>query len=333
MFPGGAKENANPVLHATLGDGPGGRQRSCRGEAAGAVARYNFTPDGWDDHADDSGDEGSGGASWGGAAAAAAGRRSAWERSVHLALRDAAAAAAANAGGADGAEVEPDAAAGAPLKLLREAGFDLPPAGRAAPRELTEPPFSLPWSARPAPLPGGGGGGGGTGAGSAGGRDAIDAEEVFETIRNVQDPEHPLSLEQLGVVKLAHVTVVDLRASPQPEEKDAEDEKDDGIQSGGGSGGGGGGRAALSTVDVRFTPTIPHCSMATLIGLSLRVKLLRSLPSRFKVTIRIEPGTHASEAAVNRQLDDKERVAAALENDHLRRVVDKCIGNGMGLPV
>ena len=71
--------------------------------------------------------------------------------------------------------------------------------------------------------------------------------------------------------------------------------------------------------------------MATLIGLCLRVKLLRSLPSRFKVKVSIEPGTHASETAVNRQLDDKERVRAALENEHLRGVVDRCIGQGMGL--
>ncbi|ERE80145.1 mitotic spindle-associated MMXD complex subunit MIP18-like protein [Cricetulus griseus] len=39
-----------------------------------------------------------------------------------------------------------------------------------------------------------------------------------------------------------------------------------------------------STVAVAFTPTIPHCSMATLIGLSIKVKLLRSLPQRFKVS-------------------------------------------------
>ena len=38
-----------------------------------------------------------------------------------------------------------------------------------------------------------------------------------------------------------------------------------------------------NTVMIEFTPTIPHCSMATLIGLSIRVKLLRALPSRFKV--------------------------------------------------
>jgi Iron-sulfur cluster assembly protein len=52
-----------------------------------------------------------------------------------------------------------------------------------------------------------------------------------------------------------------------------------------------------STVDVLFTPTIPHCSMATLIGLCIRVKLLRSLPPRFKVHVSIAPGTHASEHA------------------------------------
>lgn len=36
---------------------------------------------------------------------------------------------------------------------------------------------------------------------------------------------------------------------------------------------------------IEFTPTIPHCSMATLIGLSIKVKLLRSLPDRFKVCL------------------------------------------------
>merc|ERR1711962_1887332 len=78
-------------------------------------------------------------------------------------------------------------------------------------------------------------------------------------------------------------------------------------------------------VRIKFTPTIPHCSMATLIGLSIRVKLLRSLPPRFKVDVTISPGTHASEAAVNKQLADKERVAAALENSHLLEVVNQCL--------
>jgi hypothetical protein len=69
--------------------------------------------------------------------------------------------------------------------------------------------------------------------------------------------------------------------------------------------------------------------MATLIGLCLKVKLLRSLPSRFDVTVRIQPGTHASERAINKQLADKERVAAALENTHLLGVVNRCIESGI----
>lgn len=137
-------------------------------------------------------------------------------------------------------------------------------------------------------------------------RDEIDSEEVFEIIRNIQDPEHPLTLEQLNVVNLSHIQVHD--------NFDANER---------------GHNATLSTVDVRFTPTIPHCSMATLIGLTIRVKLLRSLPTRFKVTVQIQPGTHASEHAVNKQLADKERVCAALENKHLLGVVNRCIGNGM----
>lgn len=129
-------------------------------------------------------------------------------------------------------------------------------------------------------------------------RESYTENEIFDMIRNIQDPEHPLTLEQLNVVNQDHVSVKD---------------NDNGV----------------STVHVRFTPTIPHCSMATLIGLSLRVKLGRSLPPRFLISVRIEPGTHASEHAINKQLADKERVTAALENAHLLGVVNKCIINGM----
>jgi hypothetical protein len=45
--------------------------------------------------------------------------------------------------------------------------------------------------------------------------------------------------------------------------------------------------------------------MATLIGLCLRVKLQRSLPRRFKVSVSIERGKHASEVDINKQLADK----------------------------
>ncbi|XP_048886742.1 cytosolic iron-sulfur assembly component 2B isoform X2 [Brienomyrus brachyistius] len=121
--------------------------------------------------------------------------------------------------------------------------------------------------------------------------DPIDDREVFDLIRSINDPEHPLSLEELNVVEEMRVHVND----------------------------------QASTVGVEFTPTIPHCSMATLIGLSIKVKLLRSLPDRFKIDVHITPGTHTAEEAVNKQLADKERVAAALENSHLLEVVNHCL--------
>ena len=86
-------------------------------------------------------------------------------------------------------------------------------------------------------------------------REAFDREEVFDLIRDINDPEHPLTLEQLNVAQLQQIEVDDER----------------------------------NRVCVEFTPTIPHCSMATLIGLSIRVKLLRSLPSRFKVIASPSP--------------------------------------------
>ena len=269
MLSNGPKENANPTLYATLDDGKR-RERDSSAVGSEAVARFSrFAHSSTHDDGDSTDDlSGAGGA---------------WERSVHLALEDAAAASG-----------------GSNVSLLRDAGFAVPDLEDAAaatiPELLTVAPFTCsPLLSSSSSLPPD--------------RDGIDAEEVFEIIRNIQDPEHPNSLESLGVVRLAHVTVVDLKSPSSKEES----------------------KGKLSKVDVRFTPTIPHCSMATLIGLCLRVKLLRSLPSRFKVTVRIEPGTHASETAVNRQLDDKERVRAALENEHLRGVVDRCIGQGMGI--
>ena len=41
--------------------------------------------------------------------------------------------------------------------------------------------------------------------------------------------------------------------------------------------------------------------------------------------VKVSPGSHASEEAINKQLADKERVTAALENPHLLEVVNKCL--------
>ncbi|CAA3011779.1 Hypothetical predicted protein [Olea europaea subsp. europaea] len=81
----------------------------------------------------------------------------------------------------------------------------------------------------------------------------------------------------------------------------------------------------LGRILITFTPTIQHCSMVTVIGLCLREKLKDHFPPHFKVDIKVAPGSHANEESVNKQLNDKERVSAALENPHLRQLVDECL--------
>lgn len=53
-------------------------------------------------------------------------------------------------------------------------------------------------------------------------------------------------------------------------------------------------------VRVEFTPTVQHCSMATLIGLCVRVKLLRCLPPRFKARPAANPTPNPIPARVGR---------------------------------
>lgn len=87
---------------------------------------------------------------------------------------------------------------------------------------------------------------------------------VFDIIRHIMDPEHPLTLEQLKVVSLDQIEVENNR------------------------------------VYVRFTPTIPHCSSASLIGLTLLAKLKTVLPSTCKVNVAIENGTHNMDRAITK---------------------------------
>ncbi|KAI9890836.1 MAG: hypothetical protein M1814_003620 [Vezdaea aestivalis] len=122
-----------------------------------------------------------------------------------------------------------------------------------------------------------------------------------DLISTISDPEHPLSLGSLAVVSLP-----DIRITPPSSP-----------------------RTPITTVTVLITPTITHCSLATVIGLAVRVRLEQALPPRFRVDVRIKPGSHSTAAEVTKQLADKERVAAALENTTLlgvlRKMLETCV--------
>ncbi|XP_063615209.1 cytosolic iron-sulfur assembly component 2A-like [Penaeus indicus] len=120
------------------------------------------------------------------------------------------------------------------------------------------------------------------------------AATVYDAIRLVRDPEKDATLEDLNVVSEEGIKVTRFNEDKY-------------------------------LITVEFVPTISHCSLATLIGLCIRVKLMRALPFPFKADIHLAPGSHDTEHEVNKQINDKERVAAALENPNLARVVEECL--------
>lgn len=117
--------------------------------------------------------------------------------------------------------------------------------------------------------------------------DPVTCDEVYELLKDIRDPEHPeLTLSQLRVVKRNQIYV-----------------------------------KSASHILVEYTPTIPTCSVAVLIGLTLLRKLQLCLPSQYKIKVKIAEGKHVQELQVNKQLADKERIAASMENPNLSRLV------------
>ncbi|EXJ57208.1 hypothetical protein A1O7_07555 [Cladophialophora yegresii CBS 114405] len=127
----------------------------------------------------------------------------------------------------------------------------------------------------------------------------IDAQEIYDLIATMSDPEHPITLGSLAVVSLPDISIM-----PTIPNRPSSN---------------------LQTVTVLITPTIQHCSLATVIGLGVRVRLEESLPPRFRVDVRIKEGTHSTADEVNKQLADKERVAAALWNPTLQSFIKKML--------
>ncbi|KPP71596.1 MIP18 family protein FAM96A-like [Scleropages formosus] len=122
----------------------------------------------------------------------------------------------------------------------------------------------------------------------------VHVPRAADVIRTIRDPEKPQTLEELDVVSEKSVEVQEL----------GEEEY---------------------LITIKFCPTVPHCSLATLIGLCLQVKLQRCLPFKHKLEIYISEGTHSTEEDINKQINDKERVAAAMENPNLREIVESCV--------
>lgn len=93
-----------------------------------------------------------------------------------------------------------------------------------------------------------------------------EAEEIFDLVSSIRDPEFPSTLGELGVIKFEDVIV------------------------------------NLPQVDLYWSPTVSHCSFAFQIALSIRVKLQRELLgySLMKFKVFVKPGSHAQEREINK---------------------------------
>jgi len=123
--------------------------------------------------------------------------------------------------------------------------------------------------------------------------DPIDKYEIYNLIKNIKDPEHPLTLEEINVVN----------------EDDIEIDNN------------------KKYITIYYTPTIPNCSLSSLIGLSIKAKLINNVDKRYKIDVLIKPGSQDLEDEINKQLSDKERVLTAIESDNMNKLLSKIIKN------
>jgi hypothetical protein len=78
---------------------------------------------------------------------------------------------------------------------------------------------------------------------------------------------------------------------------------------------------------VEFKPTYAKCSLSSLIGLSIRRRITDNflVEPPWRLIVKVLDGTHELAADISKQLNDKERTAAAMENEDVSQVVTHCI--------
>ncbi|MFW9934549.1 MAG: iron-sulfur cluster assembly protein [Candidatus Thorarchaeota archaeon] len=115
-------------------------------------------------------------------------------------------------------------------------------------------------------------------------------DEVMNVLRRVLDPEHPVNVVEMGLVKEDDVII-----------------KGDEIQ-------------------VQFAPTVPQCPMGAVIGIVIRKALEDKFPNN-KVSVQVKPGTHMREEACNTMINNDEQYQNAIEKLNASGALDRLIVN------
>eukprot|EP00758_Cryptobia_borreli_P009860 Tbor_TRINITY_DN5518_c0_g1::TRINITY_DN5518_c0_g1_i1::g.13144::m.13144 len=148
----------------------------------------------------------------------------------------------------------------------------------------------------------------------------LNAEDIYYELSTIRDPEHlTLTLADLDVVALDRCWVTYGRYIGHPEPTIVLNPMGIPVKRY---------PKRVATVEVELLPTVPHCHLMMIIGLSVRAKLMYDLPQNstiWRIILRIKEGSHLQHDDIEKQLNDKERVCGALENPVVLKEVQKLI--------
>jgi len=118
---------------------------------------------------------------------------------------------------------------------------------------------------------------------------------IYETIKSIRDPEHPYTLEQLNIINMMEIEVTD--------------------------------KGKKKYVTVHWSSPFPTCAYATHIGLAIMLKIQREIMGwgHLKLVLILKPGSHKQKKIIDKQLNDKERICAAQENEDLMGLLESLI--------
>lgn len=115
----------------------------------------------------------------------------------------------------------------------------------------------------------------------------MDKKEILDILKNVYDPEHPISVLDLKIVEAEDIFIEGDKAR------------------------------------IEFKPTSPFCPMGGLIGVVIKYALEKKLGK--EVEVRVKKGTHAQEKLLNDMLRDKKKYEEMLARLKPSGLLEQCI--------
>lgn len=116
--------------------------------------------------------------------------------------------------------------------------------------------------------------------------DLTSVEDIFEALKPVMDPEHPISITdpRMSIVTTDYIKVDD------------------------------------DLLRIFFKPTTPYCPMGGLIGILIRHRLEKVYPES-KVVVKLIPGSHSQEDSVNSMINDEAKYSNIVQQLEARGVL------------